>query len=329
MGMENKSNQMKWFQSDFDRLIEEWVCTNVAGSGRSITGDFEQVKKSDFCYIQRVPTNEGDLYFKATGSAAAHEAALTEHLSASFPNKSVAVVATNLSEGWLLMEDIQGKPLSAVKDKQLWKRALQEYAALQVSRIKEVDRLLSIGVPDRGMPVLKREIEQYLEEMCATGLSADETNQVMALQSELLWMCDELDEIVPASIEHGDLHSNNIRLVDGDIVFFDWGDATVSHPFFSTRIFWHALDDLLEDDSQWLRMVEEFRPYYLDPWIEFAPMNQLEKALQISDELACVQRAISWHVYLTPSREDKKESFDRPAQWLRLLLEHRSLTGKK
>ncbi|THE10369.1 hypothetical protein E1I69_18960 [Bacillus timonensis] len=109
---------------------------------------------------------------------------------------------------------------------------------------------------------------------------------------------------------------------------FDWGDASVSHPFFSTRIFWHALDDLIHDETEWLGMVNEFRPFYLEPWTKFASITELDKALRLSDELACVQRALSWHLYLTPYSQNKDENDDRPAQWLRLLLEYRSLVGK-
>ncbi len=318
-----------WFLQNFHKRMEEWVQTEVVKARHTLTGMLEQVKESDFCLIVRVPTTEGDFYFKATGSAASHEAALSEHLDNTYPGKSVAIVATNQSEGWLLMKDVEGEPLRCLKDKELWMRAIHHYAELQVSEVENVETLLSIGVTDRRMHVIKGEIAQHLAGMCATGLNEEETAKVMALQPELLRMCDEMDKILPATLDHGDLHSANIRLVRGDIVFFDWGDASVTHPFFSTRVFWHALDDLIESESEWLAMVNEFRPYYLEPWTKFAPMHELEKALQISDQLACVVRALSWHLYLTPSREDKAESFKRPSQWLQLLLEHRALVGSE
>ncbi|MFS0673488.1 aminoglycoside phosphotransferase family protein [Ornithinibacillus sp. 179-J 7C1 HS] len=326
--MDNNQVHAAWLYPDFDDRANKWIQTVIKESGDSIVGRIEDVKKTDLSLIKRIPTAEGDLYFKASNQSSAHEAILTKHISALSPENSVTTVAVHKTNGWLLMKDIDGESLRRLPNEKLWKRALQEYAELQVSQIQHVNELLSIGVPDRRMPTLKREIEENLEDMCATGLSAKETERVMALQPELLAMCDELDAIIPDSIEHGDLHSNNIRLVDNRIVFFDWGDATVSHPFFSTRIFWHALDELIDDQSKWLSMVEAFRPYYLKPWAEYVPMEQLVKASRISDELACVQRALSWHVYMTPHREKKEESFNRPAQWLRLLLEHRSLVGK-
>lgn len=318
----------KWFLESLSSTAENWIRTAANQVGLSIIGKMEEEKMSDFCVILAIPTNEGNLYFKATGPAAKHEATLSKYLDTQYPGKSVRIIAADDTKGWLLMKDIEGESLRSLKDKQLWQRAIREYAEVQISELKHVDKLLSIGVPDRRMPVLKKEIVDHLAAMCETGLSKGETKQVMELLPELLAMCDEIDAILPPSIEHGDLHTNNIRLVGDSLVFFDWGDTSVSHPFFSTRIFWHALDDLIDSESEWLGIVDEFRPYYLEPWTKFAPMEKLERALRISDELACVQRALSWHLYLTPSREDKEDSYKRPSQWLQLLLEHRQLVGK-
>ncbi|MDR4888588.1 aminoglycoside phosphotransferase family protein [Fredinandcohnia sp. QZ13] len=307
---------------------EKWLHTVIKDAGYESTGSVDPVKDTDFCLVLRIPTKRGDLFYKENGLSTRHEAIVSKHLDLRLQGKTARLVALNESECWFLMEDLKGKPLRNIKDKQLWQRAIQEYAELQISQMEEVESLIKMGVPDRRMPILKQEIEQYLKEMCGTGLTEDETKKVMALQPELLSMCDQIDSILPASIEHGDLHSNNIRIIDDNIVFFDWGDASVSHPFFSTRIFWHALDELIHDESEWLAMVNEFRPFYLEPWTKFATITDLDNALRISDELACVQRALSWHLYLTPHSKNKSESYDRPAQWLRLFLGHRTLVGK-
>ena len=307
---------------------EKWFQTVVESAGYKITGPIVKVKESDFCLIVRIPTNNGDLYLKENGFATKHEAALSKYLDGTLKGKTARIVASNESEGWFLMKDLKGQPLRKLKEKVLWQRAIQEYAELQIIQTNNVESLLALGVPDRRIPILKQEIEQYLLDMCRTGLSEEETKKVMSLQPEFFEMCDYLGAIVPASIEHGDLHSNNIRLVNENIAFFDWGDTSVSHPFFSTRIFWHALDALIKVESDWLKVVEEFRPFYLEPWTKFAPMKELDRALRISDELACVQRALSWHLYLTPYSKNKVEFAARPAQWLRLLMEHRTLVGK-
>ncbi|WP_077622903.1 phosphotransferase [Sediminibacillus massiliensis] len=314
--------------ADFCETVSVWINKEIAKAGLIIIGKGKQVKANDYCLVQRIPTNKGDVYFKASGPASLHESILTKHLASTFPGNLVSVIAAQEKMGWLLMKDLCGEALREKKDKKLWQRAIQEYAEIQVSEADNVHLLLSMGIPDRRMKVLKEEIFNHLAGMCTTGLSAAETVKIMSLKQELMEACDELDSILPPSIDHGDLHSNNIRLSEGRLVFFDWGDASVTHPFFSTRVFWNALDDLAASELEWLELINEFRPYYLEPWTKFASIDNLEKALLISDELACVQRALSWYLYLSPSKDKISDSFTKPAQWLQLYMEHRTLIGK-
>jgi hypothetical protein len=140
----------------------------------------------------------------------------------------------------------------------------------------------------------------------------------------LMEMCDLMEGLIPPSLDHGDLHTANIYDRDGRSVFIDWGDASITHPFFSTRIFWNSLYELIEDDAEWLDMTNEFRPYYLEPWTAFGKMEELEKLLKVSDQLGCLHRGIGWHLYTLPY-QDLLEFKKRPAQWLQVLLEYRSL----
>lgn len=316
-----------WSEKNYYDKVNGWIGEELNKVNLNTKGDIEHVKETDLTLLLRVPTDKEDYYFKAVGAASKFEAAFSQELYRKCPGKTVDVLGIHETEGWLLMKDLYGDALRMRKDKKLWQRAISEYAELQVSQIGNVDKFLQIGVPDRRMPTLKEEINQHLEEMCLTGLAKEETNQILSLLPILLEMCDEMDSI-PASIEHGDLHTNNIQIVENNLVFFDWGDASISHPFFSTRIFWHALDDLISSEAEWLGIVEEFRPHYLEPWTKFGAMKEIDNILRISDELACVQRALSWHLYITPNRKDKLDSYNKPSQWLRLLLEHRALVGK-
>jgi tRNA A-37 threonylcarbamoyl transferase component Bud32 len=320
-------NCAPWFQMGWYDKALLWISDVLDRNKYVLNGPIEQVKVSDMSIILRIPVVNSNLYFKATGLAAKYEARLSKHLSKIHEAKSVGILDINEKEGWLLMSDLGGASLRQHKDKILWQKAINEYAQLQLEEAEYIETLISMGVPDRRLHVLKDDIDKHLAGMCATGLDQETTARVMALKPELMKMCDEMEGVVPYSIEHGDLHTANIHLVDEEVVFFDWGDATISHPFFSTRIFWHSLDDLIASENEWLDMVNQFRPYYLEPWTKFAPMEKLEKLLLISDQLACVNRALSWYLYITPNREDIEDSFKKPSQWLQLLLEHRELIG--
>lgn len=328
---ESRSTQKiaPWFHKGWYDNTEKWIAGVLEKNKYIINGPLEQVKVSDLSIILRIPIVNGELYFKGTGMAARYEAGLSHHLNMIHKGKSVDIVDINENEGWLLMCELGGGSLRQLRDKHVWQRAINEYAKLQVSEIEYIHTLISLGLPDRRLHVLKDDIEKHLSGMCATGLDEETTGKVMALKPELLQMCEEMEGVVPYSIDHGDLHSANIRLVDNEIVFFDWGDATITHPFFSTRIFWHSIDDIIFSESEWLAMVNEFRPHYLEPWTKFASMHELERLLLLSDQLACVYRALSWYLYITPNRENVIDSFKKPSQWLQVLLEYRELIGIK
>lgn len=316
-----------WFQDGWQDKIQNWIKESTASIGIKRNGNAEQVKSSDLSFVQLIPSDIGPLYFKAVVKSAAYETKLSKHMGEVSRGKSAEIISIEENEGLILMRDIKGKPLREVKDKPLWQRAIEEYSMLQVQETENVDALITMGVPDRRMGVLKKEIDKHLEGMCATGLDEAKTSKIMALKPELLKMCETMKDIIPASIEHGDLHSANIRLVGNDLVFFDWGDAAVTHPFFSTRVFWNSLYELIEDECQWLSIVKEFRHHYLEPWTKYATMEELEKMLILSEQLSCVYRALSWYLYINPNRENQEESYNRPAQWLQVLLEHRELLG--
>lgn len=326
--MEQKAIQ-PWLKDGWNVAVWSWITETAREANITIKGPAQQNKASDLGMVLCIPTTVGDLYFKATLPVLRFEATLSKFISILHKDNSVAIVDIYENEGWLLMHDIGGKSLRELKDKPLYQRAIDVYANLQVRESEYVEKLVAMGVPDRRLHIVKAEIEEHLFGMCATGLNEEETAAVMALKPELLRMCDDMEGVVPYSIDHGDLHSANIRYVDDCVVFFDWGDATVTHPFFSTRVFWNSLDELIESEDEWLDMVNQFKPYYLAPWTQYASLEALERLSLISDQLACVYRALSWYLYITPNRGNMTESHNKPAQWLQVLLEHRELQGIK
>ncbi|WP_226537354.1 phosphotransferase [Fictibacillus halophilus] len=319
-----------WFEEMYLLKVENWIKDVLRDEGNlSLSGKLTEVKKTDFSLVLLVQVNTGNLYFKATRFSTHHEAAVSRYFHTMYPGKSTEIVRIQETEGWLLMKELGGVPIRQLKDKEIWKAALTEYAQLQVSEISNIDGLSSMNVPNRTLSTMKKEIIQHLEGMCDTGLSTEEKEAVMNLQPALIAMCDELEQLVPVhSIDHGDLHSANIQYVNGKLVFLDWGDSSITHPFFSTRVFWNSLYELVDNDSDWLKVIDEFRPHYLKAWTTIASMEKLEKALKISDQLACVHRAISWYSYLNPSVADQSE-YKKPSQWLQALLEEREFAKAK
>jgi len=299
---------------EFDQWIEEYTPNKT----------WRVVKDTDLTYL----VHRKGVFVKAVTSISQSEGALSQHLTYIFPQLVPEVVAVHPVHPWLMLLEIPGHPLRDAPDQVQYEVALREYAQLQQRMSHELDTFLKMGIPDRRPSILKQEIESTLAEM-SLGLESKQREEVLVLQPELLSMCDELESGIPMSLDHGDLHGGNIfwKPENNLPVILDWGDATVTHPFLSVRVFWNTLFDLLpeEGDALWMQKIREMREVYLKEWAHVASKEVLERHIRIAEELGCVYRAISWHTYVTTHRRDKKDSSDKPAQWLKLLLEYRKL----
>ena len=56
--------------------------------------------------------------------------------------------------------------------------------------------------------------------------------ELRRLAPELKETCRRLAALgLPSTLVHGDLHMLNVARVDGRLVYFDWSDACIAHPF--------------------------------------------------------------------------------------------------
>jgi hypothetical protein len=112
--------------------------------------------------VLRVPTSEGDVYFKAVPPLFDHEPALTSALARRHPGRITTVLATARERRWMLMEDVGGKELGEMADGAAWEEAVGAYARLQLEWIDGVDALRALGCADRTLEVLESEIDETL-----------------------------------------------------------------------------------------------------------------------------------------------------------------------
>ena len=108
---------------------------------------------------------------------------------------------------------------------------------------------------------------------------------------------------IPETIQHDDLHDGQI-FVDGKrYLFFDWGDACVSHPFFTMAV---TLEGCLAwglDDVEGSEETSRYRDAYLGPFASFGTRSELEEAHAVALRLGWICRALNvqmWAVELEP-----------------------------
>jgi aminoglycoside phosphotransferase (APT) family kinase protein len=108
----------------------------------------------------------------------------------------------------------------------------------------------------------------------------------------------ELD--IPATLEHGDLHTDNVRQRDGEFAIFDWSDACLSHPFFSLVPYFEFFQD--KPLSPTLR--KRLRDAYLEAWREVAPRDRLVEASELAELVGPFHFATSYY-HLAASTEPR------------------------
>ena len=107
-------------------------------------------------------------------------------------------------------------------------------------------------------------------------------------------LCDELAGYgIPETIQHDDFHDGQVYVRDDRYSLLDWGDACVSHPFFTLSV---TLEGVLAwglDDVEGSVDIEPFRDAYLAPFAGIADGPDVVAASAIALRLGWVCRAIN------------------------------------
>ena len=107
------------------------------------------------------------------------------------------------------------------------------------------------------------------------GLTPDEHRALRELRPEVARACEELSaHRVPESIQNDDFTHGSIFLQDGSYRFLDWGDACVSHPFFTLTVTLRVIE-LVHELPPGTAEIERIRDAYLEPFTRFEPRETL------------------------------------------------------
>jgi phosphotransferase family enzyme len=276
----------------------EWIHVQVARLGAGVVGTIDQHHVRPWSTVMRVPTENGDLYFKANTSALRHEAALVTLLAARRPDCVPPLVAVDIERGWMLMADGGARLREIVereRDLTCWLEILPLYAGLQIDLAGDVEELLAAGVPDLRLSTLSSKYEQLLDDL--PELPSHDRRRLEGNVSRVREMCEELAGYgLSETIQHDDFHDGQVFVRDGRYLLLDWGDACVSHPFFTLSV---TLEGVLAwglDDVQGSVEVEPFQDAYLAPFNRIANGADLDAASETAIRLGWVCRAVNAHL---------------------------------
>jgi aminoglycoside/choline kinase family phosphotransferase len=317
--MANQS-QLLWHHPAWRKQATDWIHAEAERHSIQITGEIEQPHTYAWSTVLRIPTAQGNLYFKATAHETIYEAALTLSLSRWFPDCMPEFISVDTARGWMLMRD-GGEQLRAsirpTKDISPWKPVIARYAEVQIGLAEHVTEMLSLRVPDQrlsGLPQLFTQLLEDEESMMIDqekGLTTADWQQVKSMTSRFKEICAELAAYgIPDSLNHGDFHDGNILLKDGRITFFDWGDASVTHPFTSLRTFFVSIEIALDlADYSFTPEMAELLDLYLEPFQQFASKAELLRAYEVSKPIASIVKALAWHQGITRMEAELRKEY--------------------
>ncbi|MET8353604.1 aminoglycoside phosphotransferase family protein [Micromonospora sp. NPDC005206] len=318
-----------WSGEQWQVRARSWVDAQLSRAGRRVTGPVEP-RVRPWSLVWRVPTDGGPVWFKANNPGTVHEAVLIAALAGLAPERVLAPIAVDPARGWSLLPD-GGESLRDVlgRDADLahWERALPGYAALQLATASRAEELIALGVPDHRPEVLAGLLAQLLDDRESLrigdegGLSPETYERLRAELPAYAERCRRLADFgIPATVQHDDLHDGNVFAGPTGYRYFDWGDASVAHPFGTLLVTLRSIryaTDLAADDARLARL----RDGYLEAWTDRYDRRTLVEAADLAMNLGAVSRSLSWRRALDTADPARSEYADAVPGWLGELFE--------
>ena len=291
----------------------EWGLGQLALAGLEPAGEPEQPRVRTWSTVFRLPLRSGGVaWLKAVGPGSAQEPVLAGALGGWVPDRVLVPLAVEPARRLLLLPD-GGRTLRAEgAGLPAWEEMLGAYARLQLDLVPHAPAMLDLGVPDTRPARLPDLVDDLLadDEALLLGLPGGPAPEVhrrlLAARDDVARTCRALEDGgLPATLQHDDLHDGNVFASDGRYRFFDWGDASVSHPFLSLlvalRMAGRALD--LPDGDPALHRL---RDAYLEPWGVYGSPRELRAQCDLALRVAPLARALTWRRILRGVHPDER-----------------------
>jgi hypothetical protein len=230
---QNHAVEEPWEDPDWLSGALAWVDEQLDAAGRVRSGDVDQFHVRPWSTVIRVPTTEGDLFFKANTPELRHEAVVALHLARRVPDRVPPLIADDPERGWMIMED-GGRRLREViaeeRDLSRWEDILDGAADIARALEPDVDVLLAAGVPDLRLATLPDRYAALVEDAAVEQRFRDAVPRVREMAEELA------SYGVTETLQHDDLHDGQVFVRDDRQLILDWGDCVISHPFFTMSV---------------------------------------------------------------------------------------------
>ncbi|YAF95434.1 MAG: aminoglycoside phosphotransferase family protein [Nodularia sp. CChRGM 3473] len=318
--------RVPWAKIGWFEKVVSWINSQIYSRNMNVIAPIEQVKSQTRSCLLKVTTTSGNIYFKATFGIFYNEPAITNLLSEFYSKNLPDLIVIETQQHWMLMTEFGGKHLGKITDITQWEEALSLFAKMQIQAVAQINKLLDIGCPNRGIERLVSQVEPLLADTSTLLVPPNnprflesEIKRLSFLAPELIAMCYELAMCgIPQTLIHGDFHCENVIVTDENFIYFDWSDAAISHPFFDVILFLQDITHQLPDVTD---VQVRLRNAYLEPWTVYMPIEQLISVFEKAQPIAALYYAVvSYEVTQNLEASHRWEMEEAVSYWLKILL---------
>jgi hypothetical protein len=325
---QTETARTRWLDPAWQSEILAWIEAGLAERSIRVVGPVAQPHIRPWSTAISVPTDVGTVWFKAGGPGNAYEAALLQAMAGWRTPGILEPLAVEAARGWLLLPD-GGSRLRDVTGGgpglDQWERVLPQWAAIQRGLADHAGELVDAGVPDLRPATLPDTLATLTDDTDAR-LASDDRMRLRNLLPMFTDWCAELEAAgIEPSLQHDDLHDGNVFVGAAGDRIFDWGDASVSHPFGTLLVTFRSIASRgLGDLPTQSRALDRLRDVYLETWTDKQPLDELRRVAVLAMRTAIVGRSLSWKRALTgvPPR-DHGEWAGNVGGWLMDLFEEK------
>ncbi|MCB5911830.1 aminoglycoside phosphotransferase family protein [Streptomyces pinistramenti] len=283
-----------WERADWRAAALGWARRALAAHGLRETGP-RWVRVRPWSVLVRMSVAaDRSFWFKANPPAGAFEAGLTAAPARWVPGHVLQPLAVDAGRGWSLLPDggtlFRDVLRRGPADPRAWEAPLRRYAEMQRALIPYTGEIRALGVPDAPTAALPVAFDRIVG--ANTALDPAGRAALRALRPRLVdWCTEPAGAGIADALDHADLHDGQLFAPrPGRFTFFDWGDATVSHPFCSLLV-----PALAARERYGAGVLPRLRDAYLEPWTRAGrTAAELRRAAGPACRLGAIGRARSW-----------------------------------
>jgi len=309
-----------WRRSGWLAIAVSWALDQLKRHRISLLGSMEQVRVSHKSVLLRVPTSEGEVFFRAARRPLdINERLLDWELRPHFSEFIPGHIASDPRRGWSLARTVG----SCLQINELEMECLAELdeavaalAVFQQNTARHVPTFLELGLPDRTVDKLANVIMPMIDEAATRRgvLSREEVRIMRERIPRFMDACQKLASVqLPAVLEHGDFSPGAVPSFPG-FMFPDWSEPSVTHPFFRMAY------PIISGKNTSLAVQNRARERYLAAWGAYHTSARLREAFDLACILAPLHYASAFYFIDPASAETQWEVDGGLAYYLRKMI---------